>query len=118
MMTTPSAMQSIFMLLYPLFVDFFQIGMDKIMQCFIGCIQKATVMHMLKIAVLYGFGYSIASVIIWEEHINILIIVCINYHWYEVSYIRHNETVAVFRKIQKMFLLDGEISKIIRKLPK
>lgn len=73
MMTTPSAMQSIFMLLYPLFVDFFQIGMDKIMQCFIGCIQKATVMHMLGIAVLYGFGYSIASVIIWKEHINILI---------------------------------------------
>lgn len=75
-------------------------------------------MHMLGIAVLYGFGYSIASVIIWEEHINILIIVCINYHRYEVSYIRHNETVTVFRKIQKMFLLDGEISKIIRKLPK
>lgn len=29
MMTTPSAMQSIFMLLYPLFIDFFQIGMGK-----------------------------------------------------------------------------------------
>lgn len=81
-----------------------------------GTVQDTAVVDMPPVPVLYGLWDSGSYHVIGEEHVDVVIVVCLHDHGNEVLHVGHDETVVAFQQLEEVQLLDGKERQVVHKI--